>query len=198
MARSPEAPQSPETMTPAQLERRSRLLDAVVALVADGVDDELQMKDIADRAGVALGTVYRYFSSKDHLVAAALFEWASTLDAKVARRPLPDGPPATRLAAVLRQALRAYQRQPAFARLLVMVANSNDPFASECYGELGTVVFRTLGSAIPDVESDVRGRVLQVVGAVWYHCLVGRTMGRMTIADVYRTLESTCTLLLSS
>ena len=67
-------------MTPLQLERRERLLDAVIALVAEGHDDEMQMKDIADRAGVALGTVYRYFSSKDHLVAAALVRWAESLE----------------------------------------------------------------------------------------------------------------------
>ena len=39
------------------------------------------MKDVAERSGVALGTIYRYFSSKDHVAAAALLEWARSLDA---------------------------------------------------------------------------------------------------------------------
>lgn len=196
MARTPEPPQSPDTMTAMQLARRARLLDAVVDLVADGVDEDMQMKDIAERADVALGTVYRYFSSKDHLIAAALLEWARTLDERSSRRPPPPGPPAERLSAVLRQALRAYQRQPAFARLLVLVANSADPFASECYREMGPVVFTALGHAISDVDADTRDRVLKVIGAVWYHCLVEWTNGRMTIADVNETLEGACRLVL--
>jgi len=190
------SPQSVEAMTPNQLVRRAKLLEAVIDLVADGYDEDMAMKDIADRAGVALGTVYRYFSSKDHLIAAALVEWAGPLGERSRRHPLPPGPPDVRLAAVLRQALRAYQRQPAFARLLVFVANSTDPFASDCYRQMGPVVFGALGRSISDVEADTRDRVLVVIGAVWYHCLVEWTGGRMSIADVNETLTSTCTLLL--
>ena len=40
-------PQSPESMTPGQLARRQRLLDAVLQLIAEGADDEVQMKEIA-------------------------------------------------------------------------------------------------------------------------------------------------------
>ena len=37
------------------------------------------MRDVAQEAGVALATVYRYFTSKEHLYAAALLEWADEL-----------------------------------------------------------------------------------------------------------------------
>ena len=154
------------------------------------------MKDIADRAEVALGTVYRYFSSKDHLIAAALLEWAGELGERADRRPRPTGSPAERLMTVLRHALRAYQRQPAFARLLVLVANSADPNASECYARMGPVVFGALGQSIAEIEPERRDRILMVVGAVWYHCLVEWTNGRMTVGDVNETLETTAKLLL--
>ena len=195
MARPSEPPQSPRSMTASQLERRRRLLDAVVELVDEGRTDDLAMKDIADRADVALGTVYRYFSSKDHLIAEALVDWARGLD-DPARRVAVEGPPADRLVLVLRNALRAYQRQPTFARLLVMVANSSDPFASESYAELGTVVYGVLGEVLVDIDPDTARRILGVIGAVWYHCLVEWVNGRMTIADVNATLESACHLLL--
>ena len=67
-------------MTPAQLARRRRVLDAVIDLVAAGRLDDMGMKDVAERSGVALGTIYRYFSSRDHLAAAALADWAGALD----------------------------------------------------------------------------------------------------------------------
>jgi AcrR family transcriptional regulator len=194
---SASGPQSPESMTPGQLARRQRLLDAVLDLIAEGADDEVQMKEIAERSGVALGTVYRYFSSKDHLLAAALVQWASALDERTGRRPLPDGDAAARLSAVLHQALRAYSRQPTFARLLVLVANSSDPYARACYADMRPVVFPALERAIDTVEPDTRSRILAVIGAVWYHCLVEWVNARMTIDDVTALLDSTTELLLA-
>jgi len=196
MPRPIEPPQRPETMTVNQLARRARLLAAVVELVGDGRDEDMAMKDIAERAGVALGTVYRYFSSKDHLIAAALVEWAGPLGERARRRPPPDGPPDVRLAAALHHALRAYQRRPAFARMLVQVANSDDPNASECYRQMGPVVFSALGQAISEIDEQTRHRILVVIGAVWYHCLVEWTNDRMTFAEADETLAGTCTLLL--
>ena len=49
--------------------------------------DSLQMKDITAAAGVALGTTYRYFNSKDHLVAEALLAWSEQFNAKARPRP---------------------------------------------------------------------------------------------------------------
>jgi AcrR family transcriptional regulator len=115
MARATAPPQAVATMTAAQLGRRQRVIDAVVELVASGRVDDWGMKDVAERSGVALGTIYRYFSSKDHLAAAALRAWATTLDARPGTTA--GDSPADRLVAILRQAVRAYQRQPAFARL---------------------------------------------------------------------------------
>jgi TetR/AcrR family transcriptional regulator, cholesterol catabolism regulator len=184
-------------MTATQLARRRRLVDAVVELVGEGRDEDVQMKEIAERAGVALGTVYRYFSSKDHLLAAALVEWARPLDPDAAAVTEAASAPADRLEAVLHQALRAYRRQPNYARILVAVANSSDPYASECFQQLGTEVFTTLGHALDGVEADRSQGVLRVVGAVWYHGLSEWVKGRMTIEEVGALLDSTCSLLLA-
>jgi AcrR family transcriptional regulator len=59
-----------------QRERRQRIVDAAVELMCDVDYDRVQVKDVADRAGVALGTLYRYFNSKDHLFACALLRWS--------------------------------------------------------------------------------------------------------------------------
>lgn len=196
MTTAPVGPWPVDEMTPRQLARRAALLDAVIELVDEGRAEDLSMKEIADRAGVALATMYRYFSSKDHLVAAALLAWATPLAQRVERRPPPEGPSGDRLAFVLRQALAAYQRRPVFARLLVLVANSTDPHASACYTQMGEGVYGVLAREIVGVDDDTRDRVLKVVGAVWYHCLVEWVNGRMTMDEVNDTLTSTATLLL--
>jgi AcrR family transcriptional regulator len=194
-------------MTPAQLDRRRRVVDAVIQLVAAGRLDDLGMKDVAERSGVALGTIYRYFSSKDHLAAAALAEWAEGLDgrsgrargagqARAARRVAREAA-ADRLVAIVRRAVRAYERQPDFARLLVLAATSTDPFARECYRRMGVSVYTTLGAALDDLDPGERRPVLDVVGAVWYQAMIDWVNGRKTIDDVYESVESAARLVLA-
>jgi AcrR family transcriptional regulator len=220
MARIPLPPQATETMSPAQLDRRARVLDAVVDLVAAGRLEDTGMKDVADRSGVALGTIYRYFSSKDHVAAAALLEWARALDGQGASAPsrreeggqrgqggqrragrgspgVGTGSMTDRLVAILRRAVRAYQREPNFARLLILAATSTDPFAGECYREMGDSVYAALGAALDDLDPTERRRVLDVVGAVWYHALVEWVNDRKTIAQVYEAVESAARLVLA-
>jgi TetR/AcrR family transcriptional regulator, cholesterol catabolism regulator len=214
MARIPLPPQATETMSPAQLDRRARVLDAVVDLVAAGRLEDMGMKDVAERSGVALGTIYRYFSSKDHVAAAALLEWARALDGQGASarsnggeggqggqrragRGGGAGSMTDRLVAILRRAVRAYQREPNFARLLILAATSTDPFAGECYREMGDSVYAALGAALDDLDPTERRRVLDVVGAVWYHALVEWVNDRKTIAQVYEAVESAARLVLA-
>ena len=56
----------------AQRERRKRILDATLALASKGGYDAVQMRTVATQANVALGTLYRYFPSKIHLLVSAL------------------------------------------------------------------------------------------------------------------------------
>jgi AcrR family transcriptional regulator len=56
--------------------REDEILDATEAALLDGGEGGLKIDDVAGRAGVAVGTVYRYFDSKDRLVAAARRRYA--------------------------------------------------------------------------------------------------------------------------
>ena len=70
-------------MTSRQLIRRAKVIEAVIDLIADVGAEAVQMRDVAQRSGVALATVYRYFSSKDHLLAAALEDWQKRLTRRI-------------------------------------------------------------------------------------------------------------------
>lgn len=51
---------------------RDRIVDATVALLQDNDVSAFGMQDVADRAGVAVRTVYRAFPTKDDLIAGVL------------------------------------------------------------------------------------------------------------------------------
>lgn len=70
--RSPRRPRKrPRTPNP---EARSRLLDAANALIADQGVPRLRVEDVAQRAGLSVGTFYLYFESKKDLFTQLVVE----------------------------------------------------------------------------------------------------------------------------
>src|SRR5487761_625965 len=63
-----------EARSAAQRDRQKRILDATLALASKGGYEAVQMRAVAEQANVALGTLYRYFPSKIHLLVGALTE----------------------------------------------------------------------------------------------------------------------------
>src|SRR6266540_1345097 len=80
---------APDTaLARSQAARRRRVLDAALRLAERGGFDAVQMRDVATEANVALGTVYRYFTSKERLLLEAMVEEIEALAARLeARRP---------------------------------------------------------------------------------------------------------------
>lgn len=183
------------TMTTRQRQRRDDVVRAVHQLVAERGIDGLQMRDVCERSGVALATVYRYYSSKDHLVAEALMAWAERLEHHV-DLVAAELEPADRLAEVLRRSVQHLEQHPQFAGMLLAVSTSRDPRSSEAYLRLGARLRETLGRAIPDVDPLLRERALQVLGAVWYHAIVEWVAGRIPAHEIHGRLAATAQLLL--
>src|SRR5246127_572010 len=87
----------------AQRERRKRILDATLALASKGGYDAVQMRAVAEKADVALGTLYRYFPSKIHLLVSALArEFGRTVE-RLSRTQIPGDTPYERMLFILRR-----------------------------------------------------------------------------------------------
>ncbi|WP_374021910.1 TetR family transcriptional regulator [Mycobacterium sp. HNNTM2301] len=115
-------------MTSGQLARRAKIVEAVIALISEVGADAVQMRNVAQRSGVALGTVYRYFSSKEHLLAAALEDWQKRLTRRVTPAGDPgEGTPLPGILDYLERAQRAFHRNPKMTALMLQAMTSNDP-----------------------------------------------------------------------
>jgi AcrR family transcriptional regulator len=195
-------PLNVDAMSRGQLMRRGRLLDAVVQLVDEVGPENLQMRDVAERSGVALGTAYRYFSSKDHLLAAAMAEWHQRLTEMViteTRRPskptLAENP-MDRVLRHVRRSLAGFQSQASFARLMVQIMVSTDPFASEAIEEMTKRESEVFGHLLAGVDPAVaRGAQLAIDG-VFMSELTCWVTGRSTMADVVERVETVIRLIL--
>src|SRR5690348_13787434 len=114
----------------AQRDRRKRILDATLALAAKGGYDAVQMRAVAERADVALGTLYRYFPSKIHLLVGALTGELEQLQDKLFRKPVPGDTPTDRMLYVLSRVTRSMQRDPMLTEAMTRAFMFADPSAA--------------------------------------------------------------------
>ena len=159
--------------------------------------EKIQMKDVAEEASVALGTVYNYFASKDHLFAEVLIAWASTLGPNISRNPLRGATDVERLTEVFHRSVRAFQRQPQLARLIATLETSSDPFATEILARLGDATTDVYAAAMHDVDPERAQAIVRVVDAVLASVLRSWVAGRMTIAEANDRLAEAIALLLA-
>jgi AcrR family transcriptional regulator len=139
-----------ESLTSSQAARRQRVLVSALELAADGGYEAVQMRDVATRAGVALGTIYRYFPSKDALLAAAMVEWMEDLERRVGHRGPAGETTAERVYDVLRRAVSTMQRQPKLAEAVITALTSDDAAAGQASISTTDVMTRVMLEAFPD------------------------------------------------
>lgn len=190
--------ESTEGLTDTQRDRRLRVIEAALRLAADGGYDSVQMRDVSTEADVALGTIYRYFSSKDHLLVAAMVEWMLELETAMTRRPARGDHTVDRVLDVLHRALRAVEREPSRAAAVVRAQTSDDGAAVRASQEVTEVLYRIMGSAFPD-DGDTGGQhdTIRVLAHVWFSCLVSWTSGVGDMAWVRSEVDTAAHLLLS-
>ena len=118
-------------MTSRQLIRRAKIIEAVVDAIGDVGPESVQMRDVAQRSGVALATAYRYFRSKEHLLAAALEDWQERLTRRtVSAKTSDEQDPLSGVLTYLRRAQRAFSRNPEMTALMLQMMTSTDPDVS--------------------------------------------------------------------
>lgn len=190
-------PPSPESLTASQFARRERIVKVALDLLVNGDYEKIQMKDVAEASDVALGTVYRYFTSKEHLFAAVQLEWVKSLHRQILRRPPTGQSNLERLSQVLQKSVRAFQIQPQFYRVLLVLEVAKDPFAKELYEVMSRETEATYRESLSGIDPKTATDLLRVVLAVLGAELRGWVLGRQSIDEVKQNLDAALSLLLT-
>lgn len=185
------------TLTPRQLERRQRVLRATLELAAEGGYEGVQMRAVAERADVALGTVYHYFSSKDHLLAESLIEWLRQLDRMVEEYPAVGSTTEDRVLDLLRRVTRAVARNEQVSAALIGGLVAEGPQGATCQAELHVVFARMFAGAFDaSVEPVERDHIIRTLEHVWFSCLVAWKNDWMPLDQAVNELENSAAVLL--
>jgi AcrR family transcriptional regulator len=181
----------------AQRERRKRILEATLALASKGGYDAVQMRAVSERADVALGTLYRYFPSKIHLLVAALTEEMDQIQDKLDRKPIPGDTPAERMLFVLKRVTRNMQRDPMLTEAMTRAFMFADPSAAVEVNTVAQQMTRMFTRAMHDGEPSADDvAIARVIGDVWLSNLVAWVTRRASADDVTSRLELAARLLL--
>ena len=122
------SPSTYDSETPAQRARRARIIQATLALASRGGYEAVQMREVAERSEVALGTLYRYFPSKIHLLVSAMSFELERMRNRMQRKAIPGDTRFERVSYVLERTTRSLQRDPNLTEALVramMVADAS-------------------------------------------------------------------------
>ena len=140
-------------------------------------------------ANVSLATIYRYFGSKDHLLAAAMTEWTAKLQGRVAQSPPRGDTAADQLVDVLGRACRAMVRQPKLTAALVRALSSADPGVQESADQVQRQIEAMAAGILVDLDPTVRSDIMAVLGHVWYSTLVAWANDRIDFDAVIAELD---------
>jgi TetR/AcrR family transcriptional regulator, cholesterol catabolism regulator len=191
------APSAPEFGSAAQRDRRKRILEATLALASKGGYDAVQMRTVAERADVALGTLYRYFPSKIHLLVSGLVVEFERTQERLERKPIPGDTPYDRMLYVLSRITRSMQREPMLAEAMTRAFMFADSSAAAEVNAVARLMEQMLTRAMHEGEPSGDDKAIaRVLGDVWLSNLVAWVTRRASADDVSNHLELAARLLL--
>lgn len=179
-------------VTPSQRDRRERILRAATELLEEREYERIQIRDVADRAEVALGTLYRYFPGKEQLFAHVLLEWGARFPVRGADR---GGSDADRLRRALQAAVRAFERRPNFFRLITVLEVVGDDQVAGPYADYSDGFRDALRSTLRDVDPDDVEIIATMASALLGQLLRSWAHGKLPAAEVHRRLDDGVRLL---
>lgn len=186
-----------ELGSPAQRDRRKRILDATLALASKGGYDAVQMRTVAERADVALGTLYRYFPSKVHLLVSALIREFDQVLGRLERMTIPGATATERVLYVLVRNTRSLQRDPQLTESMTRAFMFADTSAAAEVSQVARQLERMITIAIGDAEPTEEDKIVaRVIGDVWLSNLVAWVTHRASADDVAARLALTVRLVL--
>lgn len=142
-------------------DKRERILDAAERVFAQSGFFNARVSEIARSAGVADGTIYLYFKSKDELLISLFESRMERVNAQLAAAAEAADTPTDKLEAIIRSHLRMVRDNPQVAEVLTIELRQSSKFMKEHsnprFGELLKLMASVIaqGQANGDFVADI-------------------------------------------
>ncbi len=197
--------------------RRDKILDVAVGLAASGGFDSVRQREVAASAGVALGTLYKTFRSKEDILSAAIDRDAAELERRMERRPARGKTPVDRMVGFFAVMTKQLCKQPHYARAVLRAMASGEPEVARnvavYQGRLNGLIIAAMRGrgrtvtrgavAAPRPLTDVTRQkpthdelvLAQLLQSLWFSFLVGWSAGLYPEAQIVEHVRTAATLL---
>ncbi|MFI5297034.1 MAG: TetR/AcrR family transcriptional regulator [Polyangiales bacterium] len=186
-------------------DRKNKILDAAVSLAEEGGFDNVRQRDVAAQAGVALGTLYKRFRSKEDMLVAALDREATVLERRMQQTPPKGETPIERVSAFFTMATRGLVRKPKYARAMLRAVASGEP---ELAGRIavyrgriaGIIIASLRGADGADATTQPPSKheitLANMLQQFWFAALVGWSAALINEREVGEQTKLAATLLI--
>lgn len=167
--------------------RRSQIVAAAMDLLKIHDYEQIQMRDVAEAAQVALGTLYRYFSSKEHVYAAVLMEWAQPVFDGSARV---QSPTEGQVREKMRGIIASFERRPAFFKVCMLLQNTTDRNARILMDQFAAVAQHTLAADFAALGEQESADTAIMAWGIISTMLSSAILRAAPMADSYRVVDA--------
>ncbi len=180
-------------------ERARRIIEEAIALAEEGGFEAVRLRDLASRSGVALGTVYSRFPSKEAILVAALDSEVAKFEDVLREFPIDGETPLDRVAFFFEAASLGLIAREGFARAVLRAVGSGDPGVAEhiigYQDRITSLVVRALRGGSDGSPGD--HEVCFLLQQVWYAELIGWLCGARNTDEVVAHTQQAARLLLA-
>jgi AcrR family transcriptional regulator len=182
--------------TKRQVERRNRILATAAELAAQGGYEAVQMRTLAERSGVALGTIYKYFDSKDQVLVRVVGASTRELVDRLGSVAAAGSTPADQVVDVFRRAHRWMNERPKLVAASLQALNAT----AELTPATGAIVTERLADvyvpALQKIEPERLDRIVRTLHYAWRTLMRDWVRGLITIDEVNSEIADIVHLLL--
>jgi AcrR family transcriptional regulator len=172
-----------------QAARRERVIAAVLELASEGGYDAIQVRAIAERTGISSDTIYRYFGSRDRLIAEAVGQWSDQEFFEPAPTWLDGETAAEQFLSYYRELWKVWAANPKMLETYVRAARVEGDVP-------GGIAATSISSLQPVTEYALRGvdpayrdDALMALEHFTHSAMTYVVRGQLTVDDVYPRLE---------
>ncbi|HET6733513.1 TetR/AcrR family transcriptional regulator [Mycobacterium sp.] len=185
--------------TDRQSERRTRILDAAIAVAGAGGYELVHMRDIAEHAGVSLGTLYQYFPSKVHVLVRALERELLRFDDYLSQNMSDITDPFIRLRVVVWRLITAMEQSDRMTEALTHAYVASNVVASPEAEAIRDQTSEMFAYYMSDgVVAGLERHAADLLTDVWTAEILALVQGRRTYTEMRHTLNKAVDLVARS
>lgn len=178
-----------------QSEKRAEARRVAAQMATQGGYEAVTMGAVADRIGIARATIYRYFASKDHILAEIMEDWTARIDDDLRRNPPVGRTLADRVGAAFARVIDTAARNPGLTSALLLAATSSDPAAADAFPSWSTSVEVYLKTVVGDHPVHRLDEIITVLSYVLFSALIATALRGKDASESTQVLRTAARLL---